>query len=84
MLKVGVSKIPHKDGEKVLDYHSIKYCTNGYADPKQYQPGDFDLLHLLTDKGMIRKGWWTGQEFWSARLTDDEHVIGWKKCKDLC
>lgn len=83
MLKVGISKIDCDNGRKILDYNSVDYDDDDYADAKVYTPKDFDLCILVTRDGLTKKGWWTGQSYWGHRLHSDEVVISWKKCKDL-
>lgn len=83
MLKVGQSKIPFGNVTKILDYNSVEYNEDGFADVNEYTPNHFDLCNFITDAGLHKKGWWTGQSYWGHRLCEKEKVILWKKCKEL-
>lgn len=83
MLKVGHCKVPYKDGERTLGYDLVFYEPDGFADPKKYTPSDFDICLLITEEGKRRTGWWTGQEYWGHRLSRDEVIVGWRKCREL-
>jgi hypothetical protein len=83
LLKVGYSKILKGSIVKVLDYNSVDYKEDGFANVDNYTPNDFDLCLLITKEGLHKKGWWTGQAYWGHRLLSKDCVVGWKKCKDL-
>lgn len=86
MLKVGISKIGEGKGKtknKFLDYASIPYDKDGYADAMKYCPSNYDLLQMVTDGGRIRMGWWTGNEYYSRKLKPEESVIAWKKAREF-
>lgn len=84
-LKVGTTKTEKLDKKnrcKNLDYASVEYDKDGWANSKRFTPIPYDLLQLSTQNGKIRFGWWTGNDFYSLRLKPGEEVVAWKKAKD--
>ena len=82
MISVGSTIIV--DEERVyIGYNKVPCNKNGWADPLEYLPRTFDLVHLLTDRNKNVPGWWSGDAWMSHRLKQKDKVVGWRKSEDL-
>lgn len=87
MIKVGAFK-EYKikaDGKKTtvnFTYDDVKCDIDGWADSKEFMPGDFDLCELKIKDKKSKPGWATGQKFDGLNIQSDDEVLYWKKRKE--
>jgi len=89
MAKEKNDKGPKKDSKKLkkvginkLEYADIKYGIDNWVDAKKFAPFPFDLVSIKTNKKTFN-GWYTGAEWYAIRLSDGEHVLCWKRRKEV-
>jgi len=79
----GMIKVSHYHSEGDTTYKKIEYDKDGWADATRYLPVDYDLCSLkVLGRRRVVHGWVCGWRWYGLRLSGDERVLFWRKCKD--
>jgi len=74
--------------EVLLTYHVLYRITVeknpnfnvfDFHDPKNVLPYAFDIVDLLMDNSVQRRGWWDGGDWYCRKKKIDEKIVGWRK-----
>lgn len=61
-------------------YNHVKYDNEGWADPKEYLPYDYDIVELKRDNYKpIIPGWISGNRWDGRKFKSQDKVIGWRR-----
>lgn len=64
-------------------YSNVETDFDGWVDVRKFLPADFDLCFLRMKNNTVKTGWAVGGKFDGLRINHDDHVISWKKNRDV-
>lgn len=72
-----------KETRSYMTYKDVPKDADDWADPKEYLPRRYDLVHLKFNDGNETIGWHTDSRWDGRKFKLGTTVIGWKKTEDL-